>query len=68
MLVRNELKAYLAAHYGKCELGSGRCYHGPGPQCLKRGGHEGCPHWRPTTAATFDELKTEMLKLYEKER
>lgn len=52
-----ELADYLTDHYGECALGSPRCYHGPGPQCLKvewRG--RGCQHWRPTGARDWAEL------------
>jgi len=65
LLARNELAEYLAAHYGECALGSGRCYHGPGPMCLRTGNHFGCPHWKPTTATTWDELKAEASKMYD---
>ena len=66
MLARNDLATYLAETYGECELGSGRCYHGPGPQCLKLGWRgTACPHWKPTKTTTMDELRDEMRKMYE---
>jgi hypothetical protein len=61
----SDLAAYLAEHYGECELGSGRCYHGPGPRCLSQGWRgAGCRHWKPTTATTWDELKVEVQSNY----
>lgn len=54
----DDLADSLEENYGECELGSGQCYHGPGPQCLKLG-WKGilCPHWRPLVVKTWDELK-----------
>ena len=55
----DDLADYLLDTYGECELGSGRCYHGPGPRCLRTGwrGRE-CPHWKTLDARTLDELRT----------
>lgn len=48
---------YIQNNYGECELGSGACYHGSAPACLKNGWlGNSCKHWRPTPATTFAEL------------
>lgn len=58
-----ELADYLEENYGECELGSARCYHGPGPQCLKSG-WKGilCPHWKPLGVKTWEELREKASK------
>lgn len=54
---RKDMADYLLDNYGECELGSERCYHGPGPQCLKRGWRgRDCPHWKTLGARTLEEL------------
>ena len=63
----SDLAVYLSENYGHCNLGSDKCYHGPGPQCLSRMWRgTGCPHWKPTTARNWEELAVEMRKLYDK--
>lgn len=67
MLARNDLAQYLADNYGTCKRGPD-CYWGKDARgefngCLKVGWRGcGCPHWVPTTATDWNELKAEMIK------
>jgi hypothetical protein len=54
---REDMANYLLDNYGACELGSAQCYHGPGPQCLKRGWRgRACENWKPLGARTLEEF------------
>ncbi len=58
-----DLQSYIADNYGECTLGSHRCYHGPGPQCLSKGWRgRACPYWQPVDARNWDELKAVQAK------
>jgi len=63
MLARNDLAEYLADNYGTCDRGSD-CYHGRDARgrfngCLRVGWRgRACPHWHPTTATNWDELRS----------
>lgn len=58
MLARNDLAQYIADNYGRCT--QTRC------KCLKDGWLGcACPNWQPVKAATWEELREEMLRPHE---
>ena len=55
---REDMAEYLLDNYGECALGSARCYHGPGPQCLKLGWRgRACENWKPLGARTLKDFR-----------